>query len=82
MLAGVPAILTTLAGWPGLDAPEETGTTFAENARLKATYYAAVTACRQSRRIRDSKSTPWTGRPGLSRRGSAAWTARIRRSSP
>ena len=43
MLAGVPAILTTLAGWPGLDAPEETGTTFAENARLKATYYAAAT---------------------------------------
>ena len=44
LLAGVPAILTTLAGWPGLDAPEETGTTFAENSRLKATYYAAVTA--------------------------------------
>jgi XTP/dITP diphosphohydrolase len=35
--------LITLAGWPAVEPPEETGTTFAENARLKALYYAAAT---------------------------------------
>ncbi|MGE3512436.1 MAG: RdgB/HAM1 family non-canonical purine NTP pyrophosphatase [Vicinamibacterales bacterium] len=43
MLAGVPVTLATLAHWPDLPAPEETGTTFSENARLKADYYAAAT---------------------------------------
>ncbi len=43
LLADVPVTLVTLAEFPRLDAPEETGTTFAENARLKATYYAAAT---------------------------------------
>lgn len=38
LLADVPVTLVTLAEFPDLDAPEETGTTFAENARLKATY--------------------------------------------
>ena len=33
----------TLAQWPDLAAPEETGTTFEENARAKALYYAAAT---------------------------------------
>ena len=33
----------TLAEWPDVAAPEETGRTFAENARLKALYYAAHT---------------------------------------
>jgi XTP/dITP diphosphohydrolase len=35
--------LVTLADWPWIEPPEETGTTFAENARLKALYYAAAT---------------------------------------
>jgi XTP/dITP diphosphohydrolase len=35
--------LLTLADWPPVEAPEETGTTFAENAVLKARYYAAAT---------------------------------------
>jgi len=35
--------LVTLAGWPNLPAPEETGRTFAANARQKALYYAAAT---------------------------------------
>lgn len=43
LLADVPVTLVTLAEFPDLDAPEETGTTFAENARLKATYYATAT---------------------------------------
>jgi XTP/dITP diphosphohydrolase len=35
--------LVTLAAWPLIEPPQETGATFAENARLKALYYAAAT---------------------------------------
>jgi len=43
LLTDLPIALVTLAGWPDLPPPEETGRTFAENARLKARYYAAGT---------------------------------------
>ena len=43
LLAGLPVGLRTLSDHPGIDAPEETGVTFAENARQKALYYAAAT---------------------------------------
>jgi XTP/dITP diphosphohydrolase len=43
LLADLPIQLRTLAAWPGLAPPEETGRTFAENARLKARYYATAT---------------------------------------
>lgn len=43
LLEGVPFDLVTLAEWPDVAAPEENGRTFAENARLKALYYAAHT---------------------------------------
>ena len=43
LLAGAPVELATLADYPGIAAPEETGRTFAENARLKALYYAQHT---------------------------------------
>jgi XTP/dITP diphosphohydrolase len=43
LLADVPVELITLAAWPGLTAPDETGTTFEENARAKALHYAAAT---------------------------------------
>jgi XTP/dITP diphosphohydrolase len=43
LLAGVALDLLTLDGWPEVAAPEETGRTFAENARAKALYYAAAT---------------------------------------
>jgi XTP/dITP diphosphohydrolase len=43
ILAGLPVDLLTLADCPPVDAPEETGRTFAENSRLKATYYASAT---------------------------------------
>lgn len=43
LLADLPIELAALAGWPDLVAPLETGRTFAENARLKARYYAAAT---------------------------------------
>jgi XTP/dITP diphosphohydrolase len=43
LLQGLPFELVTLAEWPDIAAPEETGRTFAENARLKALYYSAHT---------------------------------------
>ena len=43
LLTAVPLELTTLAAWPNVPAPEETGATFEENARVKARYYAAAT---------------------------------------
>lgn len=43
ILRDVPCALKTLADFPTLRAPEETGTSFAENARQKAIYYALAT---------------------------------------
>src|SRR5258705_2102828 len=43
ILDGLPIKLETLERFPGVPEPEETGTTFAENARLKALYYAEKT---------------------------------------
>ena len=43
LLAGAPVELKTLADFPSVEPPEETGTTFAENARAKARYYARHT---------------------------------------
>ena len=43
ILAGGGFDLVTLTSWPDVAAPEETGTTFEENARQKALYYAAAT---------------------------------------
>ena len=43
MLKDMEVELHYLAEWPGIEAPEENGRTFAANARLKATYYAKAT---------------------------------------
>jgi XTP/dITP diphosphohydrolase len=43
LLDGVPFSLVTLSAWPDVVPPEESGRTFAENARLKARYYARHT---------------------------------------
>ena len=43
ILADLPLTLDTLEQYPGLDKPEESGRSFAENARLKARHYAAPT---------------------------------------
>lgn len=43
LLDGAPVTLVRLLDRPGIAEPEETGTTFAENALLKARYYAAAT---------------------------------------
>jgi XTP/dITP diphosphohydrolase len=45
LLADMSLDLCTLAHHPAIEPPEETGGTFAENARLKARYYAAATGC-------------------------------------
>jgi XTP/dITP diphosphohydrolase len=43
LLASAPCDLVTLDAYPEVAAPEETGRTFEENARLKALFYAAAT---------------------------------------
>jgi XTP/dITP diphosphohydrolase len=43
ILEALPIELETLANHPGIPEPEENGATFAENARLKALYYADAT---------------------------------------
>ena len=43
ILENLPVTLLTLADYPDLPEPEETGTTFAQNARIKAQAYAAAT---------------------------------------
>ena len=43
ILAGAPVEIVRLDDLPPLPEPDETGTTFAENARLKALYYCAAT---------------------------------------
>jgi len=43
LLFGTPYDLITLADWPAIAAPDETGATFDENARAKALYYANAT---------------------------------------
>ncbi len=43
LLDGAPVELLTLADFPAVPAPEETGRTFEENARRKALYYARHT---------------------------------------
>lgn len=43
ILSGVPVALVALAGLPPVEPPEENGSSFAENARLKALAYAAAT---------------------------------------
>ena len=44
VLAGSPVEILTLADLPPVEEPDETGATFAENARLKALHYATTAA--------------------------------------
>jgi XTP/dITP diphosphohydrolase len=43
LLAGAAVEIVTLADWPDLPAPDETGATFEDNARAKGLYYGAAT---------------------------------------
>ena len=65
ILADLPIELLTLADLPPITPPEETGRTFAENARLKALYYAK--ASRQLTVAEDSglEVDALGGRPGV-----------------
>jgi XTP/dITP diphosphohydrolase len=43
LLAGIAYDIVSLDEWPAIEAPEETGRTFEDNARAKAVFYAAAT---------------------------------------
>ncbi len=65
VLAGLPIELATLADVPPLPEPEETGTTFAENALLKARYYAAATGLPTIAEDSGLEIAALAGRPGV-----------------
>ena len=64
-LAGLRVALTTLADHPGVSEPEETGRTFAENARLKADYYARATGLLTVAEDSGLEIDALGGRPGV-----------------
>lgn len=65
MLEGLRIEVKTLADVPLIEAPEETGTSFAENARLKALYYAAATGEVTVAEDSGLEIDPLGGRPGI-----------------
>ena len=81
ILAGLPVELIGLDDVPGVAAPEETGTTFEDNARIKARYYAGATGLPAIAEDSGLASTRSTARLASSRRALAVPTRRIPRSS-
>lgn len=65
LLDGVAFDLLTLADLDAIDAPEEIGTTFGENARLKATYYAGRTGLLTVAEDSGLEIDALGGRPGV-----------------
>ncbi len=65
LLAGAPVELLTLADFPEIAPPEETGRTFAENARLKALYYARHTGAATVAEDSGLEIDALDGRPGV-----------------
>lgn len=65
LLAGLPIRIETLDRRPGLVAPEETGTTFADNARLKAAYYSERTGLRAAAEDSGLEIDALDGAPGV-----------------
>lgn len=65
LLADLPVEVVTLTAWPGITPPEETGRTFAENARLKASYYARVTGLLTVAEDSGLEVDALDGRPGV-----------------
>ena len=70
LLSGVPFDLVTLADFAPLAAPEETGSSFAENGRLKALYCAAETGALTVAEDAGLEIKALDGAPGVSRRAS------------
>lgn len=65
VLAGAPVTLRTLADVGPLPEPEETGATFAENALMKARFYAAATGLRTVAEDSGLVIDALGGRPGV-----------------
>jgi XTP/dITP diphosphohydrolase len=65
ILAGLPLELVTPAQFPAVPAPEETGATFDENARLKAVYYSQATGLPAVADDSGLEIDALEGRPGI-----------------
>jgi XTP/dITP diphosphohydrolase len=65
LLAGLPIELVGLDRYPGIPPPHETGSTFAENARLKALYYASATGLPSMADDSGLEIDAMEGRPGI-----------------
>jgi XTP/dITP diphosphohydrolase len=65
LLAGLPIELVGLDRYPGIPPPHETGATFAENARLKALYYASATGLPSIADDSGLEIDALEGRPGI-----------------
>src|SRR5262245_13772364 len=65
ILAGLDVTLLTLDDVASIEAPEETGRTFAENARLKALYYADRSGCLVVAEDSGLEIDALGGRPGV-----------------
>ena len=65
LLAGLPIELVGLDRYPGIPPPHETGSTFAENARLKALYYASATGLPAMADDSGLEIDVMEGRPGI-----------------
>ena len=65
LLAGLPFEVCSLDAFPLIPEPEETGETFAENARLKAVYYANATGALAAADDSGLEIDALDGRPGV-----------------
>ncbi len=73
LLADLPLVLVTLADYALIRPPEETGRTFAENARLKAQFYAKMTGLLTVAEDSGLEIAALDGAPGVE---SARWGGR------
>lgn len=65
VLVGLPPRLLSLSDVPATDAPDESGATFAENARLKAIYYARAAGVATVAEDSGLEVDALGGRPGV-----------------
>lgn len=70
LLSGAPVNLVTLDSLPAIAEPEETGQTFAENARIKALYYSRITGLPSAADDSGLEIAALDGAPGIH---SARW---------
>ena len=81
ILAGLPVTIYTLDDHPGITEPEETGDTFAANARLKAIHYSTRTGRRSVAEDSGLEIDALDGAPGVksSRFNGASYPEKFRR---